>query len=88
MKTPPPSPYARMFAALRKVIMEARTAEIYEQREQVTDEALRRVNAIEKILTREGQARGRTGGARTAQRGGLEVQRRPGQPEVRAKKVS
>jgi hypothetical protein len=73
-----------MFAALRKLIMDARTAEVYEQREQIANNALRRLNTIEKILLTAAQERGRKAGTKTAQRG---LQRRPG-PEVRARKVS
>ncbi len=89
MKIPPPSPYPRMFAALRKLIMDARTAEIYEQREQITNKALRRLNAIEKILITAVQARGRKGGTKTAQRGSeYLLPRRPSLPQARARKVS
>ena len=63
------SPYSRMFAALRKLIVEARTAEIYERREQITDKALRQLDGIEKILMTAMQERGRKGGTKTAERG-------------------
>jgi hypothetical protein len=74
-----------MFAALRKLIIDARTAEVYEQREQIANKALRRLNAIEKILITAAQEPSHKGGTKTAQRG---LQRRPGMPEVRARKVS
>jgi hypothetical protein len=53
-----------MFGALRKLIIEARTAEIYEQRLQITSKALHQLNAIEKILTTAVQERGRKGGTK------------------------
>ena len=81
MKIPAPSPHPRMFAALRKLIIDARTAEGYEQREQIANQALRRLNAIEEILKTAAHERSRKGGTKTAQR-------RPGMPEARARKVS
>ena len=74
-----------MFTALRKLIIDARTAQVYEQREQIANEALRRLNAIEEILKTAAHERSRKGGTKTAQRG---LQRRSGMPEVRARKVS
>ncbi len=66
---PPVRPDTRMFAALRKLIMDARTAEIYEQRERITNKALHQLNAIEKILIAAVQEPGRKGGNKTAERG-------------------
>jgi len=71
-----------MFAALRKLIIDARTAQVYEQREQIANEALRRLNAIEEILKTAAHERNRNGGTKPPQRGG------PGMREVRARKVS
>ena len=69
-----------MLATLRKLIIDARTAKVYEQREQIANQALRRLNAIEEILKTVAHER-----TKTAKRG---LQRRPAMPEVRTRKVS
>ena len=58
-----------MFAILRSLIMDARTAETYEQRDPIINKALRRLDGIEKILMTAVQERGRKGGTKTAERG-------------------